>query len=494
MVGYLCGMSLLKKLAGETAIYGLSSILSRLLNFVILTPYLTRVFSRAEFGIISLLYTYAAILMVFYTYRMETAFFRFGSKPQEERKSFSTASISLLVSTAVFTALIFANVEGIAAALHFAHHPEYVRLVALIIALDALAAIPFARLRLSNRPLKFAVLKTGQIVVNLAFIFAFFKGLPHLPEGKQSYLPFAVDNRIAWLFLANVLASGLVMLALAPMYLKQSWQFDKRRWKQMFVYALPLVVVALAAVVNQLIALPMLERLLPGSLEENRALTGEYSAAAKLAVLMNLFTQAFNYAAEPFFFNHAARSDSRDVYGKVAGAFTLAGSIAFVAIVAYLDIVKLYLGPNLRGGVDVVPLLLLAYLFLGLYYNFSIWYKLSDQTGFGAGISLGGVLITLSLNMALIPLLGYYAPALAALACYGFMAAAAYFTGRSRYPIKYPIGEMLLYLLTAVFAVALSMWVRSVYANSLPLLLLLNTMLLLGYIAFWQRKIRAFWV
>ncbi len=488
-------MSLLKKLAGETAVYGLSSILSRLLNFIILTPYLTRVFNRAEFGIVSLLYTYAAILMVFYTYRMETAFFRFGSRVGEEEKSFSTASLSLLLSTLGFTVLLFSNIDYVADKLQFADHPEYVRLVALIIALDALAAIPFARLRLNNRPMLFALLKTGHMLLNLLFIFAFFKGLPHLPKGWSSYYPFEADNRIAWLFLANLLASGLVLLVLLPMYAKQSWRFDAKRWKAMFRYALPLVIVALAAVINQLISLPLLERFLPGSLEENRALTGEYSAAAKLAVLMNLFTQAFNYAAEPFFFNHAARNDSRAIYGKVAQAFALAGSLAFLLIVAYLDLVKLYLGPHLRGGIGVVPILLLANLLLGLYYNFSIWYKVNDQTQFGAYISSAGVLITLSLNASLIPSLGYYGPALAALACYGFMAWAAYWTGQKRHPIPYPIKKISTYLLLASLTVGLSMGLRHVFYGQIPLLLICNTILVAAWVLFfalpeYQRELK----
>ena len=483
-------MSLLKKLAGETAIYGVSSILGRLLNFVILTPFLTRVLTKSDYGVVSLLYTYAAILLVFYSYRMETAFFRFGSKEKEEGRTFSTAAISLLLTTAVFTGLVLMKLPAIAAALNFGDHPEYVRLVAFIIALDALAAIPFARLRLSNRPVRFAILKTGQIVLNLGFIFLFFKGIPHLPEGKEALLPFAADNQIAWLFSANLLANSLIFIALWPMYLRMQWRFDVGLWKKMLVYAMPLVVVALAAVINQLIGIPLLERLLPGSLDQNRAWTGEYSAAAKLAVLMNLFTQAFNYAAEPFFFNHAARSDSRAIYGKVAQAFTLAGSVVLVGIVAYLDVVKYYLGPQLRDGIGVVPVLLLAYLFLGLYYNFSIWYKLSDRTHFGAYISLAGVAITLSINVLLIPYLGYYATAFAALACYAFMAWASYWTGRKRYVIPYPMRSLAFYLLTAVAAVGMSMWVRRFFEGELGYVLLVNTVLFFAYALMMYRRAR----
>jgi O-antigen/teichoic acid export membrane protein len=244
------------------------------------------------------------------------------------------------------------------------------------------------------------------------------------------------------------------------------------------------VVVGLAAVINQLIALPLLENLLPGTLEENRAQAGIYSAAAKLAVLMNLFTQAFNYAAEPFFFSHATRTDARELYGRVAQAFALVGSVVFAGILLYLDLIKYFLGAHLREGLGVVPVLLLAYFFLGLYYNFSIWYKLADRTKIGAYISVGGMIITLLINFMLVPnpLVGYYGAALAALACYGFMATASYFTGQRYYPIEYPIWKILAYIGTAIAVYMISLALQPLTGGSLWLSLLINTVLMGAYL------------
>lgn len=439
-------MSLIKKLAGETAIYGTSSILSRLLNYLILTPYLTRTFAEAEYGVVSILYTYAAILMIIFTYRMETAFFRFGSKDGQLDRAFSTASFSLICSTVVLGLLVWIGINPISSWLNFSDHPEYILTVMGIIAMDALVAIPYARLRLENKPIWFATAKTLHILLNIFFIFLFLKILPGLHANGQEWTTwfYRPENRIGDLFLANFLASGIILLVLFPAYRRIKWVFDPALWRRMIRYAAPLIVVGFAAVINQLIALPLLEQLLPGDLQQNRAQTGIYSAAAKLAVLMNLFTQAFNYAAEPFFFRHAEESDSREVYAQVGYAFALVGSFVFLGISLYLDFVKYFLGPDLRGGLGVVPILLLAYLFLGLYYNFSIWYKLADRTNFGAYISLGGVAITLVINFIFVPIpsVGFYGAAWAALSCYVFMAAASYWTGRKHYPINYPLRRM----------------------------------------------------
>jgi O-antigen/teichoic acid export membrane protein len=432
-------MSLLRKLAGETAIYGISSILSRLLNYVILTPYFTRIFLREEYGEISILFTYAAILMVVFTYRMETAFFRFGSREDGIDRAFTTASVSLVVSTLGLFLLGWLFLEPIAAWVNYESNPWYILLVVGIIALDALAAIPYARLRLENRPIRFAIAKTLHIVVNILFILFF---LELLPSWSETSVPAWMDwyrseDRVAYVFVANLLASAVLVAFLSPAYWRVKWVFDRQLWRKMLVYAGPLVIVGLAAVINQLIALPLMENLLPGTLEENRAQTGVYSAAAKIAVLMNLFIQAFNYAAEPFFFNNATRDNAKTIYADVGRAFALVGSTVFLGILLYLDLVQFILGADYRAGLGVVPLLLLAYFFLGLYYNFSIWYKLADKTKIGAYISVGGVLITLLLNVLLIPLLGYYGAAIGALACYAFMALASYWTGRRYYPVPY---------------------------------------------------------
>ena len=479
-------MSLLKKLAGETVMYGVSSILSRLLNFVVLTPFFTRVFQTGEYGIVSDLFVYAGILIVLFTYRMETAFFRFASRDGNFEKAFSNASIAILATTTFFTLLLLAFLQPISEALLFPEHPEYIAAVIFIIAFDALAALPFARLRLENRPVRFAIIKTLNIIVNIIFVFLFFKILPGLYESEAARATsfFKDENRIIFVFVANLIASASVLVALLPMYRKMQWQFDKAFFKKMFWYAAPLIVVGLAAAINQLIAIPLLKYLLPGTVEENFSQVGMYSAAAKMAILMNLFTQAFNYAAEPFFFKNAQRSDSKQVYAHVAQAFTLVGAFAFLVILLYLDVFKLFLGKDFREGLEVIPILLMAYLFLGLYYNFSIWYKLTDKTLMGAYISIGGVIITLVLNFMLIPnpSYGYVGAAWAAFGCYAFMAIAGYLTGQKYHPIPYPIWNIVLYILLSIGGYWLSEYFVAIAEPTLFLKLLFNTLILVIFV------------
>ncbi|MFK8101921.1 MAG: lipopolysaccharide biosynthesis protein [Saprospiraceae bacterium] len=474
-------MSLLKKLAGETAIYGISSILGRVLHFVILTVYLTRVLEDSEYGIFSEMYSYAGMLMVLFTYRMETAFFRYGSKPGELDKSFSTASISLIVSTLLFVGGIVLLAPQIAE--HLLQYPDradYVIWFALIIGFDTLAAIPFARLRLENRPIKFAVIKILNILINAGCIFFFLEGIPFLiAQGFDNWEAFYYpEHLLSYVFVSNLIASACVMLLLLPAYFKIKLQFDFSLWRTMMRYTLPLVVVGFAGIFNQLSSVPLLKSFLPGTLEQKQAAMGLYSASAKIAVLMNLFIQAFNYAAEPFFFNHADRKDARQMYAQTAQAFAMVGSLVFLGILLYLDIVQLMIGENLRGGVDIVPILLLAYFFLGLYYNFSIWYKLKDQTKIGAYISITGVLITLAINFFLLPRIGYQGAAWAALACYAFMAGASYWTGRKYYPIAYPIPKITTYIVVAVLGYFASLFLRPYLQENLYLILLVNTLIL----------------
>ena len=475
-------MSLIKKLAGETAIYGVSSILSRLLNYLILAPYLTREFTTAEYGIVNDLYTWAALLMILFTYRMETAFFRFGSRDNQLNKAFSTAALSLIGSTLLYFPLIIFFLDPISHFLHYQETPHYIIWFCIIIALDALAAIPFAQLRLQNRPIRFALIKTLNIIVNILFIFFFLEICPLLLKNGIDWasLIYNEEDRVQYLFLANLLASAFTILLLLPAYFKIELQFDRKLWRQMVLYAFPLIIAGVAAVINQLIAYPMLINFLPGSLEENQSAAGLYGAAAKLAILMSLFTQAFNYAAEPFFFRNANKGDSKEVYAQVAQVFALVGCLVFLGIVFYIDIIQYILGKDFRTQLGIVPILLLAYLFLGLFYNFSIWYKLADKTIIGGYIAIIGALITLSLNYILIPnpAVGIYGPAWTALACYFFMTAASYLTGQRYYPIYYPIGRIAGYILLTLLFYGINLIGRTFYGDTLLLVLGMNTLLL----------------
>ncbi len=480
-------MSLLKQLASETAIYGLSSILSRLVNWIILTPYLTRIFQQGEYGVVNDLYTWIALLLVLFTYRMETAFFRYGRQPQEIDRAFATAALSLVSSTLVFSIILLCFSQPIAALLHYTEHPEYVRWFVGIVAMDAIAAIPFARLRLENRPLHFALIKALGIGINIIFLFFLLEICPRLSEayaGSPFIDWYRTNDKILYVFVANFIASFATVLLLWPQYRRIRVRavaslFDAQLLRQMILYALPLVLSALAAVVNSLIGIPMLRFL------ADDATAGIYSAAAKLAVLMNLFTQAFNYAAEPFFFRHADRSDARAIYAQVAQAFALVGSLVFLGIMLYIDIIQYLLGKDFREGLGILPILLFANLLLGLYYSVSIWFKLSDKTTIGGYIAMGGAIITLLINYMFIPhpAVGYYAPAWAALVCYGAMLGACYALGQRYFPVQYPVWRIALYMLLALFFYALD-------ATLLPRLLqhpvwlyVGKTLLLLLYVA-----------
>jgi len=473
-------MSLLKKLAGETAIYGVSSILGRLLNYVVMTFFLTRIFEKSAYGVVSDMYATSAILLVLFTYRLETAFFRFGKDKKSLGPVFATSSILLFGTTLFFVFLLLVFSDPIAVLLEHPGKGHYFRMFAIIIGADALSSIPFARLRLINRPVVFASIKIASIFINIMFILFFLALCPYLIEkGWPLEWLYNEEDRIAYVFLANMIASVVMLLLLVPSYFRLKWTFDPALVKKMLLYTWPLIIVSLAGIINQNIGYTFLKYKASPDPEQNRALMGVFGAAIKIPVLMTLFTQAFNYAAEPFFFRNAERDDSRAIYGQVGQAFTLVAVLVFLGISFYIDLIKLIIGKDLRDGIGIVPIFLLAYLFLGLFYNFSIWYKLADRTRMGSLIALGGLAITLLVNAILVPRIGIYGPAWAALACYIFMALAAYFSGQRHYRIDYPIRKMAAYLLIGLSAFFINDWFRTLWPDQPILIMGLNSILLI---------------
>jgi len=514
-------MQLLKKLAGETVIYGLGNLSGRVLNFIVLTPYLSHQFATGEYGIHATLYAYAAFLIILFTYRMETAFFRFASldkqkphiqpriqpqiqpqiKPQiqpqiqrreksevdiEVKKSiFSTATISLLISTLIFVGLMVVFSQPIANFIQYPDQRLYVIWFALIIGFDALSAIPLAKLRMDSRPIYFVITKLAGVVVNVIFIIFFLEICPKLAENGNTLAQtiYQEENKVGLVFVANLMGSLTTLLLLLPLYFSVKLRFDIEAWKKMLRYSAPLIIVGLAGITNEVADRIFLQRLLPGTVEYVQSQIGIYGACYKFAILMALFTQAFNYAAEPFFFRNANREDSKQVYGQVAEAFTLVGCFAFLSIWFYIDLVQFMVDEPYRVGIRIVPILLLANVCLGLYYNFAIWYKLSDKTHIGAYIACTGAIVTIAINVALIPQMGYMASAWATLAAYATMSALCYLTGQRYYKIDYPIRKMLIYLGLAVGLFFISQWVRGIYGAGSAMLLTVNTLLLMGFMA-----------
>ncbi|MCP4443012.1 MAG: polysaccharide biosynthesis protein [Aureispira sp.] len=483
-------MSLLKKLAGETALYGLSSILGRLLTFVFLTPYLTRKFMPDQMGIQTDIYAWAAFLMIIFTYRLETTFFRFGSKKEDRPTAYRTASISLIASTVVLVATLLIFAQPIATWLEYPDHANYIVYFAFILGFDALSALPFALLRLESKAMRFAVIKLLNLFIHLGAILFFLELGPTLAEkqllGADSW--FNPDMGIGYVFLANLLASAATFILLAPNYFrkvgKQAVQaiFDKELLKKMLWYAFPLVLAGFAGIINEVLDRTLLKAYLPGTLNERLTQVGIYGACYKISIFMNLFTQAFNYAAEPFFFRNADRKNAQPLYANIARLFALVGSLGFLGIMLYMDIVQYFVAAAYREGIVVVPILLLANLFLGLYYNAAVWFKLTNRTKFGAYIAVIGASLTILLNLILIPRIGYMGSAWATLACYVVMVGFAYYWGQKYYPIPYPVAKILFYIGLAVAVYFVHIYTKPLLPASLIVSLGYSTILFLVYV------------
>lgn len=497
-------MNPLKKLAGQTAIYGLPSIIGRILGYL-LVPLYTRVFNQAEYGVVNLFYSYTAILLVFLTYGMETAFFRFAEKEQDKNRVFSTGFLSLVFSTSGFLMLALFFSGSVARWIQYPDHPEYVVWFALIIGFDVLSSIPFAKLRALNRPVRFATVKLVNILLNIFLNLFFILLCPWLmehtdPRFYEHFLRFIYNPAwgIEYIFISNLIASFAVLLFLVPELRGFRMHWDSRLWKQMFVYALPLMFAGLAGVANETFDRILLRYLLPPDIAE--AEVGVYGACYKIAILMTLFIQAYRYAAEPFFFSYAKEKDARQTYSRVMTFFVIIVSALFLVTMLYLDdIVILFIGEEFREGRGVIPVLMLAHLFLGLYYNLSIWYKLTGQTLYGAYLSVAGSVVTIALNILWIPrspdhyLSGYMGSAWATFIGYGGMMVLSYFLGQRHYKVPYKLLKISFYLMFAVALYVISVVLRP---DGTVARLALNTLLLLVYLvpAGWieRRELKAF--
>ena len=447
-------MNPLKKLLSQTAIYGLSSVIGRLLNYL-LVPLYTRYFLPAEYGVVTELYAYVAFLVIVLTYGLETAFFRFSKKNNDIKVVYSTALISLIVSSVIFVVLMFVFSSSIASWMGYAGHTEYIEWFAIIIALDAVASISFARLREQEKAIRFALVRLVNIFINI---------------GLNLYFIVYQEFGIEYIFIANLIASIVTLVVLFPEMINSSWRFDKVLWKKMMIYALPLLIAGLAGMTNETIDRILLKHLLPNT-EIAASELGLYGAFYKLSIIMTLFIQTFRFAAEPFFFAQEKEGGSRKIYADVMKYFTIIMAVIFLGVTIFYDIIKGFLGSEYHDerGFLVVSILLLANLFLGIYYNLSIWYKLTEKTKYGAYLSVFGAIITLALNFMLIPIIGFVGSAWATLVCYFSMTVASYYLGKRHFPIPYQVGRIGLYLLGMLGIYFLlnflesNMWFNSLY-------------------------------
>lgn len=477
-------MSLIKKLAGETAIYGLSSIVGRLLN-MLLVPFYTRVLATtSEYGAVIDLYATSAFVMVLFSYRMESAFFRFGTPSDDRERTFSTGMLSLFASTAAIAGALLLFAQPIAEVLQYPQHPEYVRWFALILAFDCLAELPFARLRLEQRPRRFVFIKLTNIGVNIGMNLFWLVFCPWAAQNGLDWVHavWSPGLGVGYIFLSNLLASVVTLALLSPQLRAIRWAFDRAHWTRMIRYSAPLIVVSLAGIVDEMFSRAMLKYLLPGTTQENLGQVGIFGANYKLAALITLFTQAYRYAAEPFFFRNAQEKDALRTQAEVTKWFTVTSAAGMLGILLFLDLVKHFIAPQYWEGLHVVPILLLANLLLGVYYNFSIWYRLKDRTALGAWISVAGALITIALNLLLIPLYGYTGAAWVTLICYAFMSGATWYTGRVHYPAPYELGRMGVYVAAALGVYGVGLLARAHLPLPMPVWMGVNVLLFGGYI------------
>ena len=482
-----------KKLAGQTAIYGGTTVLSRLLNYL-LVPLHTYLFSNAaDYGVVGELYAWTSLFIVILTYGMETAFFKFSQDDEIKDRVYSTVVGSLLVTSTLFIVLCSIFAQPIADWLRYPTHPEYVRWFSVIIGVDALTSIFFAHLRFLNKALRFAAVKLTNILVNVILNLFFLLLCPWLlTKNPDSAFVNAIYNPeigVGYIFIANLVASVVTLLMLFPGILRQKFVFDWQLWKKMFRYAFPLLIFGLAGIVNETMDRVLIKRLSLAA--EPQASVGIYSACYKISILMTIVIQAFKYAAEPFFFRKAKDKDAKETYAEVMTLFVLVCSVIFTGIMLYMDIVQYFVGETYRVGLPIVPILLMANLFLGIFYNLSIWYKLTGQTKFGAYIAIFGAVITLVLNWLLIPRFDYMGAAWTTFACYLSMMVVSYLLGQKYYHVDYDLKRILFYLFLAVAVYGLSVGVNKLFGiESTGVRLAVNTVILVGYLGVlaWMNK------
>ena len=482
-------MSSIKKLVSQTAWYGLSSIAARFISYL-LVPYLTYKFTESAYGEMSIVYSFIPFLNVVVTHGMETAYFRFGSK-ENELKIYHTSSFSMLMVTAVVLMSLIHWSAPIAQILQITAHPEYITLMAWVVGLDALTTIPFSRLRLQERPKKFAFIKIGGIVINILATYLFISVLPQYIQTHPAHFLNSIykpDWPVGYILMAGIIQNFFVLLLLKKEIGALRFSFDFNLWKQMMVYALPLILVGFGGMINETLDRIMLGWWAPGgSPEANKALVGIYSACYKLAILITISVQAFRMGAEPFFFKQAEADHAQKTYARVMKFFVITLCIMFLMVVLYLDIWKEFIrNPAMHVGLKVVPILLMANIFLGIYYNLSIWYKLSNKTMAGAWITLLGALLTIVINYLAIPYFGYMASAWATFFCYGTMMVVSYKWGQKVYPVPYATKKLIAYFVITLLLYAINTGVKTI-SNNAPFNYLFATILLFAFIAFVAR-------
>ena len=481
-------MANLKSLAKDTAIYGLSSIVARFINYL-LVPIQTARFaaSGGEYGVITNVYAYVSILVILLTFGMETTFFRFMSKEGEDPKKVYSSTLSMVFVTSFLSSLLVLGfIHPIAAAIGYADHPEYVAVMYVTVAIDAFMAIPFAYLRYQHKPIKFATLKIINILLNITLNLLYLIVLPALRLNPFGIYDEQFTLDVAFVFYINLFCTVATLLMLWKEWGTVPYAFDKSTCKRMLKYTWPLLVMGVAGQLNQAASQILFPYLYDGSVEAAREQLGIYGACIKIAMIMVMITQAFRFAYEPFVFGKSKDKDNRETYAQAMKFYLIFTLLAFLCVMGYLDLLKFIIGRTYWEGLRVVPIVMAAEIMFGVFFNLSFWYKLTDRTIWGAYFSGIGAAVLIVIDILLIPHYSYMACAWAGFAAYATSMVLSYFIGQRYYPIAYPIKEMALYVVLALViygGISLS-------NDQLPMwgAIVVNTVLILLFTAYLVKK------
>lgn len=476
-------MAGIKSLAKDTAIYGMSSIVGKFLNWC-LTPLYTYLLVPEEYGIVVNLYAWIGLMLVLLTYGLETGFFRFANDPDKGKPQtvYSTCMTSVTITTLLFLGVVFSCLSPIASLLQCAHHRDYIVMIALIISFDVFSALPFAYLRYRLRPLRFAFLKLLNIALTIIFNLFFLLVCPAIFKTHPEWIGWFYNPAYGagYILVSNVIASLVLLLLLTPEIFRIRWHFHYALLRQILHYSFPLLILGLAGIMNQNLDKILYPYLITDQTEAMNQL-GIYGANAKIAVVMIMFTQAFRYAYEPFIFARTKGEDKRATYALAMKFFIIVDLLIFLGVMFYLDIIRYFIDPRYFAGLKVVPIIMLAELFSGIFFNLSLWYKLTDRTQWGVYFSLVGLAIIVTLNVIFVPHFGYVACVWAAFVCYFVMMFLSWLVGQHYYPIPYNLKSIGKYLLLALVLFGIS---HVVVIEHIVLRLGFRTLLLMIYVVY----------
>ena len=462
-------MANLKSLFKDTAIYGLSSIVGRFLNYL-LVPLYTHYMPKAsgDYGISTNIYAYTALILVFLTFGMETTLFRFANDERTKPDTvFSTAFATVGSLTALFLVLVFGFIGPISGALGYTEHPDYLLMMAVVVALDAIQAMPFCYLRFQKRAIRFASLKMLFILLNIAMNVVWFVLL-----GKTS---------VFYVFFTNLLCTGFITFFFIPDMFRIKWNFDGSLLREMLSYSWPILILGIAGILNQVADKIIFPLVYPDEAEANVQL-GVYGSCVKIAMIMAMITQAFRYAYEPIVFAKKKDADKTDYYASAMKFFIIFTLLAFLVVMGWMPVLQYIIGEDYREGLGVVPIVMMAEIFMGIYFNLSFWYKLIDKTIYGAWFSIAGCAVLLAVNIVFIPKIGYWACAWGGLAGYGTSMILSYLVGQKKNPIPYPISSIAIYFISAMTLFGMMKWFERNTDWPTWILFIINNLLIAGFV------------